>query len=102
MVDLHENDCMENTVILFGGGGGNNSQIVNARATFPPTCHIRRHQVKKLSMEAAECFWCVNMALSNVSACERFQGRAESDEKSVGRKVAQESCSSVQDFIEFY
>ena len=36
------------------------SQAVNTRATFPPTCQIGRHQVKKLSMEAAGCFWCVN------------------------------------------
>ena len=56
-------------------------------------------------------FWCVHMlksALSNVSVCERLQtpvdcvGRqAESAEKCVGPKVARESCSSVQDFIEF-
>ena len=74
--------------------------------------------LKKKSMEAAGCFLelrCVNMlksALSNASACERFQtpvdcvGRqAESAEicveKCVGRKVARESCSSVQEFIEF-
>ena len=65
--------------------------------------------LKKLSMEAAGCFWRVNMlksALSNVSVCERFQtpvdcvGRqAESAEKCVGRKVARERCSSVQDLI---
>ena len=107
VLDQHDNDCMENNVIFFLW---DNSQIVNTRATFPPTYQIRRHKVKKLYMEAAGCFWCVNMstsALSNVSVCERFKTpvdclsrQAESAEKCVCRKVAQESCSSVQDCIE--
>ena len=100
---VHDNDCMKNTVILIFLWG--NSQAVNTRATFPPTCHIGRHQVKKLSMEAAGCccflsrpsqtFPCVNDSKHLSIAL------AESAEKCVGRKVALQSCSSVQDFIEF-
>ena len=99
---------MKNSVIYFFTG--DISQIMNTRAIFQdsftyadishtPTFHIPRHQVKTLSMEAAGCFWCVDMlksALSNVSVCERFQTpvdcvgkQAESAEKGVGRKFAQ-------------
>ena len=77
---------------------------MNTRATFPPTCHIGRHQVKKLSMEAAGCFWCVNRlksALSNVSVCERFQTPVDCVGR-VRRKICIQCTQKLHVYVEFY
>ena len=100
VVDLHDNDCMKNTANTNFSWG--NSQAVNTRATFPPTCHIGRHQVKKLSMEAAGCFFlsrpsqtfpCVNDAKHLSIAL------AESAEKYVAEKLPEKVARLCRTFL---
>ena len=45
----HGYDRMKNTVpvILFFNGASQKAVNTRTRATFPPTCHVGRHQVKK-------------------------------------------------------
>ena len=53
-----------------------------------------RHQIKKVSQEAAEFFWCANRsksAFSNVLVCERFQTPVDCFDR-VRRKTCRPKC----------